>query len=493
LFAGESSEGFLNQRQMRSTLMASKIIFFELNEVPSKVLQSYCSWRPNGFLAQTLKHCDIYNTYSEDGRLSPWTTWPTLHRGVVDQAHTIHNFGQDLTEIDREFPPVWQILANSGISTGVFGSLHTYPMPKNLENYSFFIPDTFAAGSECFPKNRTVFQDFNLAMARDSARSVSTKIHWAPALRFLAQAPNLGLKLSTVVDIGGHLISERLQSWRKVRRRTYQSVLAFDLYMKLLEETKPAFSTFFTNHVASSQHRYWAAIFPTDYDSFEFTDEWVNTYRNEIDFTMSKFEGFFKRLVHFVNRNPDYALWVTTSMGQEATEAKAIETELAITDVGKFMKTLGVPPEDWSPRPAMVPQISVFVTDSSINQFRENLQSLTVNGEPILVEERESEFFSITCGYPNLHDKEVDIRLNGVSVTEEMLGWEYRKLDDKCGATAYHIPEGLLFTYEPRSNARTWHNSEISTRDIVPEILNNFGIRQPDYMSGKSFRLALTS
>lgn len=64
--------------------------------------------------------------------------------------------------------------------------------------------------------------------------------------------------------LGWQVVSERVRQARNVRRRTYQSVLAFDIFMKQLESTRPGFATFFTNHVASSMHRYWAAAFPGD-------------------------------------------------------------------------------------------------------------------------------------------------------------------------------------------------------------------------------------
>jgi hypothetical protein len=62
-------------------------------------------------------------------------------------------------------------------------------MPRDLSGYAFYLPDTFAAGSECFPNRLTVYQEFNLEMARDSARNVSARVPWASPLRFLAAAP----------------------------------------------------------------------------------------------------------------------------------------------------------------------------------------------------------------------------------------------------------------------------------------------------------------
>ena len=85
------------------------------------------------------------------GELSPWVTWPTMHRGVPNVEHEITDLGQNLTNVNKEFPSVQNILAGQGIKVGVFGSLQSYPLPKNLDNFSFYVPDTFAAGEECFP------------------------------------------------------------------------------------------------------------------------------------------------------------------------------------------------------------------------------------------------------------------------------------------------------------------------------------------------------
>lgn len=183
--------------------MDKRIILFELNEVPLRIIDQFCHWHPESALARTLPQCYQYETYAEDiGHLSPWKTWPTLHRGVTNDRHLIADFGQDLKEQDKEFPPIWKILVENGVKTGVCGSLHTYPPPENYENYSFFLPDTFAAGAECFPNKLELFQKFNLAMARESARNVSTKIAWKDALAMLRASSELGFRMRTFMDVG---------------------------------------------------------------------------------------------------------------------------------------------------------------------------------------------------------------------------------------------------------------------------------------------------
>ena len=145
--------------------MGNKVILFELNEVPVRIFEHFCRVNPTSALARKMPECFKYETYTEDkGWLEPWITWPTLHRGVTNEQHGIGDFGQGLTQQDNEFPPIWKILVKSGITAGIFGSLHTYPMPADLTNYSFFLmPDTFAASSKYFPDNISAFQEFNLA------------------------------------------------------------------------------------------------------------------------------------------------------------------------------------------------------------------------------------------------------------------------------------------------------------------------------------------
>ncbi|MGH9661090.1 MAG: hypothetical protein ACRD96_21260, partial [Bryobacteraceae bacterium] len=236
---------------MTSVTSRKKIIFFELNEVPYRVIDEYCRCHPASFLARTLPACHQFETVAADETsLSPWKTWPTMHRGVPDSQHMIHDFGQDLGDVNREYPPIWELLRARGVMAGLCGSLHSYPLPSAVEEYSFYLPDTFAAGAECFPKALSRFQAFNLEMARESARNVSKRVPWRSALDLLAGAGELGLRASTWAAVGGQLVSERLNPARKSRRRTFQTVLAFDIFMRQLERTRPEFATFFTNHVA---------------------------------------------------------------------------------------------------------------------------------------------------------------------------------------------------------------------------------------------------
>jgi hypothetical protein len=460
-----------------------KIVLFELNEVPYKVLDQYCKDYPASFLTKALRHCRQYTVSSDDEVLHPWTTWPSLHRGVGVQRHRIKNFGQDLTAINQEFPPIWQILASHGIKTGVFGSLHSSPVPKNnLEAYAFYVPDTFADDARTHPATASIFQEFNLAMTRDSGRTVAKRIHWSSAVNMLLNCRRLGIQPSTFVHIAAQAVEEKWAPWKRIRRRTYQAVLGFDVFMQLLSATRPDFATFFTNHVASSMHRYWAAKFPDDYPEYDFDQAWRETYRYEIDFAMTKVDGFLKRLTDFVDGNPDYSIWVCASMGQAATKAKKVETQLIIKNLGKFLKAFGLDQDDWERCQSMIPQYNIRVRHGKIAALRESLKTLNVAGKAVRIEESDGGFMSLTLGVKNIHQFQPVAMIGPRKYSFEQLGLHSQTIEDSTGSTAQHVQDGVFFIYDPASRHQKIVREKIAALAIAPAILENFNLPVPFYM-----------
>ena len=205
-----------------------------------------------------------------------------MHRGVPNTDHEISDLGQDLSPVNKEFPEVYELLASQGVKVGVFGPLHSYPLPNDLANYAYYVPDTFAAGSECFPNTLSAFQRFNLSMVKASGRNVSMGIAVKDCVSFLKTAHAMGLTLDTTGKLGLQLLQERFNSDRVVRRRTSQVEIAFDLFYHQQLTTHPDISFFFTNHVASSMHRYWPTVFPNDYAEGKFDKQWLSKWASEI-------------------------------------------------------------------------------------------------------------------------------------------------------------------------------------------------------------------
>jgi hypothetical protein len=461
-----------------------KIIFFELNEVPYKIIHHFCKLYPESNLAKLATVGRKYETYSEDlGHLSPWVTWPTVHRGVTNEKHFISDFGQDLHEQEEQYPAIWNILGKQGVKVGLFGSLHTYPLPKDVENFSFYVPDTFAAGSECFPKKLEAFQNFNLSMARENSRVVNSKIPAKEALHFLSKLPDLGFRFKTATDLLGQMVDERINKWKVVRRRTSQSVIGFDIFYKQLVTKKPDFTTFFTNHVASSQHRYWAAAFPEEYESLELGREWIETYNGEIVYSMKKADEMIGRLIKFIETNPEYSLWVLSSMGQEAVEAKEIYTDLFITNGKKFMDNFKLGSGNYELRPSMMPQFNVQIHVDKRKEFEEKIETFSINGLKMNYRKKGEGVYSFDIGLSNVDESQVKIELMGQVIPLQFSGLENVKIQDRCGATAYHIPQGTLLIYPSDRASSDKGIATISTTEIAPAILKNYNIKAPGYMT----------
>jgi len=463
---------------------AAQILLFELNEVPYRVVDDYVARHPGSALARVLPKCAQWRTVTEDRLLSPWVTWPSVHRGVFDSTHTIQHFGQSLQDIDARYPPLWKILRGHGERVGVFASLHSYPLPPDAAGYEFYVPDPFASGAECVPARLASFQELNLTMSRQSARNVSTHIPWRAAARFAARAPGLGLRASTVWATLDQLRTERSRPWARVRRRTFQTVLAFDLFTRLLQQRKPRFCTFFTNHVASAMHRYWAATYPGDYDAMQFDATWRATFQDEIDYAMGWFDRFLQQLVRTVDSTPGAELWVASSMGQAAVAAQPVETQLYITDLGRFMTALGFEAADWTQRPAMAPEVSLFVREDKAPALHSALETLRVGDRGLHFSQREGGFFMISAGQENLPAAVAHARLGDRHIPLAEAGLENVAIEDQSTSSAYHVPEGMLWVYAgaPPRPARP----PARTIDIAPAILTRLGYDPPATMAGSA-------
>ena len=458
-----------------------KIILFELNEVPWRVMNDFCQKFPNTFLAKNISKCYKYETVTPDaGELSPWITWPTLHRGVSNEKHHISDFNQDLTAVNKSYPSVWEILQRNGVKTGVCGSMHSSPPPANYREYSFFIPDPFATTKDAHPKYVETFQDFNLQMSRESSRNVSSSLNLKAGTQVLFNAPKLGLRMGTFMQLGKQVLKERKQPWIKTRRRTYQMILAFDVFMKQMKTNKPQFATFFTNHVASSMHRYWAATYPQDYKTFNIEQEWVETYKNEIYFTMNMFSNFFEEVVAFIKQNPEYKLIVASSMGQASTDAEQLDSQVYTDNPELFLSTMGLTKEDWTSVPSMFPQFNVRVNPDKVEAFKNALSKLKIGDDFIEFRPADNGFFAIDFGQKN--QKEEKVIYNGREMKFSEMGLHNLVIEDKAGATAYHIPEGTLLVYDPKSTPKNGAIQKISSTAIAPNILANFNVSIPSYM-----------
>jgi hypothetical protein len=461
-----------------------RFILFELNEVPTRVVEHYAERHPSSAFATVLRRGLQFETVTPDeGHLSPWITWPTLHRGVPSTEHQIIALGQDVAEVDRRYPPVWALLTDAGKRVGLFGSLHSYPLPPNVDAYAFYVPDTFAAGSEAAPRELSAFQDFNLRMVDRSGRNVSTGLPAREALGFLRHAVGSGLKAGTVAKAARQVATERVLRHRVGRRRTLQSLIAFDLFLEQLTKTLPDAAFFFTNHVASSMHRYWPATFTDDYHETKWSEGWVRRFAGELDYTMGEADRMLGAFMEFADDHPDYVVLVTGSMGQAAVDSadKQTKTEVLVRDMGKFMSCLGC--SGWRRRRTMEPTYTLaFDDEAAAGRLVEACANVKIAGDPLNHRRVDSSTVEILLGQKNVPDEELTITIGNRVFEPEEAGLANVTIDDEVGSAAYHIPEGMLLLYDPQSEEGRRHGTPVLTTRIAPTLLALQGVARPGYM-----------
>jgi hypothetical protein len=419
------------------------LLLLEMNEIPWRVVDLYKEDPRFPSLRRFFAESATYTTIAADsGELSPWVTWPTLHRGMPNDEHGIYNLGQDPATFKGV--PLWEEYRSRGLSIGVCGSLQSWP-PMDPGAGGFYIPDTFAHDSKCVPEWVEPFQEFNLAQVKRNGRVVQSRFGIKEVLRLLVSLPRLGVGVATLGAVFGQLLGERFDRNRLARRAIFQTVLLWDVFKGLYKPADPpAFSSFFTNHVAGVMHRYWHHVFPED-----FGDRYAGRprpHKSTMDFAMGYVDRILADAMRFQERNPELVVVFASSMGQAAVLRDEHEgVEASVPNPEKLMHALGISQNDYRPLLAMVPQVAVEIRDDRIRgATHQAIEACTTDsGAPLFSVQEIGASLSITILTPRLKD----IRKGGFTDGNGARhSWEAAgiAMNPVHPGTAYHIPEGTL-------------------------------------------------
>jgi hypothetical protein len=265
------------------------------------------------------------------------------------------------------------------------------------------------------------------------------------------------------------------------------------VFVHLLQRTQPGFATFYTNHVAANMHRFWAAAFPHDSAANGMSEQWRRMYGAEIDYAMRVLDGMIGRLRAFADRH-DYLLVATSSIGQSGVPPEKTSAFMTITDLPRFMARLGLAAGQWKPKPAMVPCLSVEVEPRKAREFEAQLQRLRIGPYAVHRALREGTapftydvsgdgVFHLYVYFNELEPAALRGRLDGIALPAAELGLGLFRQEEGIACSGRHTPFGALILYDPRRAAGAGTRATISTLQLAPALLQNFGVPIPNYMA----------
>lgn len=421
------------------------VLLLEINEVPLRIWKKYGADPRYPSIARLLKEGIITETVlADEGELSPWCTWPTFHRGLLKKEHGIYNLGQDPSTYRGT--PIWEEFRAKGLPVGIFGSLQSWP-PKDAGEGGFHVPDTFASDARCFPAHIEPVQAFNLSQVRSNARVMSEKaVERPPAIGLIIAMLRSGVRLGTLCRIALQLIGEKIVPSLRERRVTFQALLFWDIFRAHFDPRKPpSFTTFFTNHIASVQHRFWNHIFPGDFPVSRRPRE--GEHAATMDFAMSALEGIISEALSWRDQNPQLLLLVANCMGQAAVIRESHEGfELLLRSPLRLLGLLGIG-ENAKQNLAMMPQVALEFSDvETAQKVKLALATVTtVSGKSLLSGDLRGATLSITTPTPKaIEISSGEILVGNKRCTLEDAGFFRAEVE---AGTAYHVPEGMLIAH----------------------------------------------
>jgi len=429
----------------------SSVLVLEINEVPWRLLDRYLDDPAYPNIRAFFSNANCYTSNAVDsGELSPWVTWPTMHRGLCNEAHGVFNLGQDPASFKGK--PIWQELLDDRQSVGVCGAMQSWP-PIPPGDGGFYIPDTFAHDAGCFPKYLEPLQSLNLSQVKKNPRVVSSALPSITELwQMLSCATRAGIRVRTVFRFITQLVGERYDRALVARRPVFQTILFWDVFRKHFKPANPpAYSSFFTNHVAGVMHRYWKDVFPEDFTG---TPTPSVSHEPLMRFALSVLDEMMADVLAWTKSNPELTVVFASSMGQGPVHRSYHEgMELHIVNVDALLAASGLAKSDYKPLLAMIPQVAAEIPDQ--NQRVALMKWLatwcTSGGSPLFDVRDVGVSVSISTRLPPRTDIESGIATSPTgTLSFALMGLRAVEID---AGTGYHIPEGSFAVLLPQPSS----------------------------------------
>ncbi|MDG2385075.1 MAG: hypothetical protein P8N76_25615 [Pirellulaceae bacterium] len=379
--------------------------------------------------------------------LSPWITWPTLHRGIEPADHGARFLGQPLGTCNGE--PLWEAVRGRGKSIGIFQSMGAWPAIDPGPN-GFFVPDPFGAQDKSYPDRLEAFTRFcQEQVQQNESGNLSGR--------------SLRLLLSAMDD------SELTQTFWNTLNEQSGAFEINDLgwaHFKSIFNPKspPDFSTYFTNSFAGLMHRHWDLLINRGLTAGG---------EIETDRTVESLEACLRDVLHWRKENPELIVAIASSMGQEQIFPEHEQClEMRMSQPERLLTLAEIPSHAYEIRSAMIPQIVIDIKERSFRGAIETVISKlrTSTGRQVFTACSQGETLSLTHISPSQAEHDSGWIILGEEsprIPWEEAGFEIYPVKS---ATAYHIPEGILLLASG-SQPKTRPRAAIRLRDVKELLL----------------------
>ena len=173
-------------------------------------------------------------------------------------------------------------------------------------------------------------------------------------------------------------------------------------------------------------------------------------------------------------------------MGQKSRKNISPNSDICLSSLSKLCKSIGIKPINYCELPAMQPDICIKCsTKKALDSLRHNIKKIKdIKDNNILVERYEPIDLNLNISIiitSNVHQDQ-KIKVDGLEKKLEDTGF---RIVNRDPGTAYHCPEGILFTYGDEvinDIFKDLNNPIIDTTKVSPIILKYFGVNLPTYM-----------
>jgi hypothetical protein len=425
--------------------------------------------------------------------ITPWIIWPSIYTGMKPSEHGIIAFGQDTTPIQGRC--VWDVLDKAGVSTGVFGSLLSFP-PRSAGSARYYVPESLADDPDCFPDEARPVQEFSVFTSRNYSESFARQYY--EATRLLLKSTRSGVRTGTVARTLIQVPREILRGDAHVPERAMiQSYILTDAFKSLYSRHKPEFATLHLNNVAYMQHRYWRAAEPARFrDELSLTDQrffetvaerkaYEQRFADWIERSLIWTDQLLGELLELVDDNT--ILLVGTALGQKPHDPvhEIHNPVVRLVREDELFAALGFPGVRVLTQ--MNPDVSINLPDeATAERAADVLRGLYVHpGAGLFEVERRGRQVFLELIMPRRRKGETlpPIRHSAIADFQAPFERHVHEHGTNDQSTAQHDEPGFLLAY---CAGRTLELSRpnVLVTEIAPTILSWFGIPPQPWMTG---------